>query len=84
MRKPLIAIALAATAGSPALAFAQAAPAAAPQSPHTLTGNVALVSSYRFRGIDQTFGKPALQGGVDYSHASGFYAGNWNSNVNEG
>jgi uncharacterized protein (TIGR02001 family) len=84
MRTPLIAIALAATAGTPALALAQAAPAAAPQSPHTLTGNIALVSSYRFRGIDQTFGKPALQGGVDYSHASGFYAGNWNSNVNEG
>ena len=32
----------------------------------------------------QTYGKPALQGGVDYSHSSGFYAGNWNSNVNEG
>jgi uncharacterized protein (TIGR02001 family) len=25
--------------------------------------------------------RPALQGGFDYSHASGFYAGNWNSNV---
>ena len=83
MRKSLVAVAFAASTGAPALALAQA-PAAAPQSPHTLTGNLGLFTSYRFRGIDQTFGKPALQGGVDYSHASGFYVGNWNSNVNQG
>ena len=53
-------------------------------SPHTLTGNLGLFSSYRFRGIDQTFNKPALQGGIDYSHSSGIYVGNWNSNVNSG
>jgi hypothetical protein len=46
---------------------------AAPASPHTLTGNAGLFSSYRFRGIDQTFGKPALQGVFDYSHSSGIY-----------
>ncbi len=51
---------------------------------YTLTANLGLFSSYRFRGIDQSFGKPALQGGVDYAHASGFYAGNWNSNVSSG
>ena len=85
MRKSLLAvIAIAASAGTPALALAQAPAAAAPQSPHTLTGNVGLYSSYRFRGIDQTFGKPALQGGIDCSHSSGFYVGNWNSNVNQG
>lgn len=56
----------------------------APTPEHSLTGNLGLFSSYRFRGIDQTFGKPALQGGIDYAHASGFYAGNWNSNVNSG
>ena len=38
----------------------------------------------RFRGIAQTFEKPALQGGFDYSHSSGIYLGNWNSNSNEG
>ncbi len=69
-------------------AFAQSADPskdqAAPASPHTLTANIGLYSSYRFRGIDQTFGKPALQGGVDYAHSSGFYLGNWNSNVNSG
>ena len=84
MRKSLVVIAIAASAGTPTLALAQAPAAAAPQSPHTLTGNAGLYSSYRFRGIDQTFGKPALQGGIDYSHSSGFYVGNWNSNVNEG
>ena len=55
---------------------------AEPQSP--LTANLGLFSSYRFRGLDQTFGKPAVQGGFDYTHASGLYAGNWNSNVSSG
>ena len=40
-----------------------------------------LVSDYRFRGISQTYEGPAVQGGFDYSHSSGFYLGNWNSNV---
>jgi uncharacterized protein (TIGR02001 family) len=87
MRKTIIAASLATAAFAvPNLAAAQAAaPAAAPApSEHTFTGNVGLFSSYRFRGIDQTFGKPAIQGGFDYSHVSGFYAGNWNSNVNQG
>jgi len=78
MRKTVIAAALGAAAALPGLASAQTA---APQSPHTLTGNMTIVSDYRFRGISQTFGQPAIQGGIDYSHASGFYAGNWNSNV---
>lgn len=57
-------------------------PAAAPPAPeHTLTANVGLYSEYLFRGIAQTAGKPALQGGFDYAHASGFYAGTWASNV---
>lgn len=89
MRKTILAASLAAaTLAVPTLAAAQAAapaPAAEkPASPHTFTANIGLYSSYRFRGIDQTFGKPALQGGVDYSHESGFYVGNWNSNVNQG
>ena len=40
-----------------------------------------LATDYRFRGISQTFKNPALQGGLDYAHASGFYIGNWNSSV---
>jgi uncharacterized protein (TIGR02001 family) len=86
MRKTIIAASLASAAlALPGLALAQAAaPAAAPASDHTFTGNMALVTDYRFRGISQTFKQPALQGGFDYSHASGVYLGNWNSNVNEG
>jgi uncharacterized protein (TIGR02001 family) len=54
---------------------------AAPASPWTITGNAGLYSDYTFRGISQTARKPAFQGGFDIAHASGFYAGNWNSNV---
>src|SRR5262249_50297336 len=84
MRKSLLTLSVAAALAAPALAVAQTAAPAAPASPHTFTGNMGLFSEYRFRGIDQTFGKPAFQGGFDYSHASGFYVGNWNSNVSSG
>jgi len=87
MRKTIIAASLASAAFVlPNFAAAQtaAAPAAAPASPHTFTGNIGLVSDYRFRGISQTFKQPAIQGGFDYSHESGFYVGNWNSNISEG
>lgn len=47
----------------------------------TATANVALVSQYKFRGIDQTWGRPAVQGGADVVAASGLYAGAWASNV---
>lgn len=57
------------------------APAAPPPPEHTVTANVGIFSEYLFRGIAQTAGKPALQGGFDYAHSSGFYAGTWGSNV---
>ncbi len=50
-------------------------------SPHTITANVGLYSQYVFRGITQTGEDPALQGGMDYAHTSGFYVGVWGSNV---
>lgn len=53
----------------------------AADSPHTLTGNVGLFSQYIFRGLTQTNGDPALQGGFDWSHSSGWYAGTWASNI---
>jgi uncharacterized protein (TIGR02001 family) len=62
-------------------AFAQAAPAAAPE-PSPVTANVSLVSDYRFRGITQSNYQPAIQGGFDYAHESGLYVGNWNSTIN--
>jgi uncharacterized protein (TIGR02001 family) len=85
MHKSLIAVSVAAALSVPGWASAQqAAPAPAEaKSPHTFTGNMTIISDYRFRGISQTFKKPAIQGGIDYSHASGFYLGNWNSNVSD-
>jgi uncharacterized protein (TIGR02001 family) len=82
MRKLITAAGLAAIVSTlPTVASAQAAaPAATPE--HSLTGNVALASEYRYRGIAQTNGKPAIQGGFDYGHASGIYLGTWASNVN--
>lgn len=85
MRKLLLASTVSAAFSMPLTVSAQTAPAAepaaAPASPHTFTGNVGLVSQYIFRGLTQTNGDPAIQGGADYSHASGFYAGTWLSNI---
>jgi uncharacterized protein (TIGR02001 family) len=46
-----------------------------------VTGNVALVTDYLYRGISQSGGKPAIQGGFDYAHPSGFYIGAWGSSI---
>ena len=86
MRKSLLLTAVLGALYLPSVSFAEdAAPAAAapaePASPHTFTYNIGLYSQYIFRGLTQTARKPALQGGVDYSHASGLYAGTWASNI---
>jgi uncharacterized protein (TIGR02001 family) len=47
----------------------------------SMTANASLASDYRFRGISQTNKKAAFQGGFDFAHKTGFYVGNWNSNV---
>lgn len=66
----------------PALALGGAAFAQqAPQPDYELSFNVGAVSDYRYRGISQTRKKPALQAGVDFSHASGFYLGAWGSTI---
>ena len=79
MRKTLITVAVAGLFSIPTVVMAQAA--AAPASPHTFTGNVGFATDYLYRGISQTSGEPALQGGFDYAHSSGLYAGTWASNV---
>ena len=45
------------------------------------SGNVALATDYRFRGISQSDESIALQGGFDLNHESGFYIGTWGSSV---
>jgi uncharacterized protein (TIGR02001 family) len=72
LKSKLLLALLAASAGS----FAYAEEAADP-----LAFNVGVVSEYRYRGIGQTKGDPALQGGVDYTAANGFYAGAWGSTI---
>ncbi len=51
-----------------------------PAPAYTLTYNLGLYSSYMFRGVDYSDG-PALQGGIDWAHSSGFYLGTWFSNL---
>jgi uncharacterized protein (TIGR02001 family) len=80
MKKTLLAITLAALTSGGAATSALAQPKA-PEPDYTISGNVAVVSDYRYRGISQTDKKPAIQGGFDFAHKSGFYLGNWNSNV---
>jgi uncharacterized protein (TIGR02001 family) len=53
----------------------------APTSP--VTGNVAVTSDYVFRGLTQTWGRPAIQGGADYTNPNGFAAGFWGSSISE-
>jgi uncharacterized protein (TIGR02001 family) len=53
----------------------------APPSEFTITGNVALVTDYRFRGLSQSNGDPAIQGGININHSSGFYVGVWSSSL---
>jgi uncharacterized protein (TIGR02001 family) len=63
------------TLASPA--FAQEEPA----KPVTVSGSVALVSDYRFRGVSQTDKQIAVQGGITVTHEGGLYAGTWGSNL---
>jgi uncharacterized protein (TIGR02001 family) len=81
MRKSILTLSVAAALATPGLAAAQAAAPAAAPAPSPITGNMTIVSDYRFRGISQTYLGPAIQGGIDYAHPSGFYIGNWNSSV---
>ena len=48
---------------------------------YTLSYNIGAVTEYRYRGISQTGKKPALQGGIDFAHKSGFYLGTWASTI---
>ena len=51
------------------------------KSDYSVSYNIGLFSQYIFRGYTQTHQDPALQGGIDIEHSSGFYAGAWGSNI---
>ncbi len=46
-----------------------------------LSGNAAIASNYIWRGVTQTTDQASGQGGIDWGHESGVYAGTWVSNV---
>ncbi|MDR7101835.1 TorF family putative porin [Croceicoccus sp. BE223] len=77
-RSLLAATVLAGTALSAAPAFAQDE-----TGDVTVSANVALTTDYRFRGVSLSGGDPAIQGGVDVAHSSGFYVGTWASSLEE-
>ena len=45
------------------------------------SGTVAATTDYVFRGVSQTYGEAALQGGVNYQSPVGWFVGAWASNV---
>jgi uncharacterized protein (TIGR02001 family) len=77
MRKSLLLTAVIGVLTLPAISQAEEAPA----SDWSFSSNVAYTSDYYVRGLSQNFHKPALQGGFDIEHSSGFYVGTWASNV---
>ena len=77
MKKTLIATGIASAASLSALALPAVAAA-------EVSANIGVVSNYLFRGVTQTDDSAAVQGGLDYAHESGFYAGTWASTVDFG
>jgi uncharacterized protein (TIGR02001 family) len=82
VRGAIAATLLAGTALGAAPAFAQ--DAEAPPAQVTVTGSAAVTTDYRFRGVSQSGGDIAIQGGITASHASGFYVGTWGSSIDLG
>lgn len=65
---------------------ATAAPAAAQErigAGFTIAGGVTATSDYRFRGISQSNGDPALQANATLDHESGFYVGGFASTLSD-
>lgn len=54
---------------------------AAPEHQVSATGTI--VSDYIFRGMTQTWHRPAVQASIDYAHASGMFASVWASTVSD-
>lgn len=50
----------------------------------SFSGNAAVTTDYRFRGLSQTQNDPAVQAGFTLAHDSGVYFGLWGSNINFG
>jgi uncharacterized protein (TIGR02001 family) len=81
----VLTVALASALGGVPAAYAEdaVAVASADKSPHTLSTNIGFFTDYTFRGISLARERGAVQGGIDYSHSSGFYLGAWATNMNK-
>ena len=75
---PFIFVALISLENNAALAKGEAGE---PIEGSPFSANITLNSNWVWRGLAQTDYKPAIQGGFDYVHESGFYIGNWNSST---
>ena len=64
-----------------ALASMHAGAAHAEDPAPPFSANISVTTDYRYRGISQTRLQPAVQGGLDYAHASGVYVGTWASTI---
>lgn len=53
-------------------------------SEFSVSANTAITTDYRFRGVSLSGGDPAIQGGFDVGHESGFYIGTWASSIDGG
>ncbi|MNE16593.1 putative bacterial protein [compost metagenome] len=77
-------LAIAAASAVTASSFAVAETVNSPVGDFDVSMNATLTSDYMFRGISQTQGNGAIQGGLDVAHDSGLYVGTWASNVDFG
>jgi uncharacterized protein (TIGR02001 family) len=77
-----VSVAMSALAVS-APAFAQDEAAEEASGPITITGGIAAVSDYRFRGVSLSDKDFAVQPYLTVKHESGFYVGAWASNLAE-
>lgn len=87
MRKSIFKLAAACVAlgsmSAAAPAFAQDEAAEEAEGPFTVSGGIAVVSDYRFRGVSLSDKDFAVQPTLTLSHESGFYVGVWGSNIAE-
>jgi uncharacterized protein (TIGR02001 family) len=86
MRKSLLSLAVLSALAVPSFASAAEEAAEATTTKEaapswSLTTNIGFVSDYYTRGVSQSWHKPAVQGGFDLTHSSGFYTGVWGSTV---
>jgi uncharacterized protein (TIGR02001 family) len=74
---------LAAAVGAAAIPVAVSAEPAVAAPRLSVSGELGVVSDYRFRGLSLSSRRPALQGGLTLEHDSGLYGSVWASNIAE-